>query len=169
MRRFWPRPHPSVTNPSTTVPAAIGAAVAIFAAAVWMLARGVGGAFLSDDFGHVHAIFNAAKDGELGAWTLQRFYEPLDNGNFAYRPVALATYVGDWILYGANATGWHITNLALYVADGLVAGWLVARWLGQRPAHPLVGGAFAACAFVAFPFAGEIAFWPVGRFDLLAA
>lgn len=153
---------------SATARAAVGTATALFVATLWLLARGVGGAFLSDDFGHLHAIFAAADRGELGAWTLARFFEPLDNGNFAYRPIALASYVADWLLYGANATGWHITNLLLYGADALVAGWLVTGWLRPRAPYPLVGGAVAACALVVFPLAGEIAFWPVGRFDLLA-
>ena len=141
----------------------------VFAVTLWLIARGATGGFLSDDFSHLAAIFNADDRGQLGAWALARFYEPLGSGNFAYRPVAFATYVGDWLLYGADATGWHLTNLALYAADALVAGWLVRRWLRARAPHPTVAAALAACVLAAFPCTGEIAFWPVGRFDLLAA
>ena len=145
------------------------AAGLIFAVTLWLIARGAGGAFLSDDFSHLAAIFNADARGQLAAWTLARFSEPLGSGNFAYRPLAFASYVVDWLLHGADATGWHATNLVLYAADGILAGWLVRRWLARRSSHATVGGAVAACALIAFPFAGEIAFWPVGRFDLLAA
>jgi hypothetical protein len=140
-----------------------------FAVTLWLIARGAPGAFLSDDFSHLAAIFNADDRGQLWAWTLARFYEPLGSGNFAYRPIAFVTYVGDWLLYGADATGWHLTNLALYAADALIAGWLVRRWVLSRAPHATVAGAVATCVLAAFPFAGEIAFWPVGRFDLLAA
>jgi hypothetical protein len=141
----------------------------VFAVTLWLIARGAGGAFLSDDFSHLAAIFNADDRGQLSAWTLARFYEPLGSGNFAYRPMAFATYVGDWLVYGADATGWHLTNLALYAADALIAGWLVRRWLLGRAPQATVAGAVTTCVLAAFPFTGEIAFWPVGRFDLLAA
>jgi hypothetical protein len=141
----------------------------VFAVTLWLIARAAGGAFLSDDFSHLAAIFNADDRGQLWTWTLARFYEPLGNGNFAYRPIAFATYVGDWLAYGADATGWHLTNLALYAADAFIAGWLVRRWLVARAPHATIAGAIATCVLAAFPFTGEIAFWPVGRFDLLAA
>src|SRR5262249_37394552 len=60
----------------------------VFAVTLWLIARGAGGAFLSDDFSHLAAIFNADDRGRLSAWTLARFYEPLGSGNFAYRPIA---------------------------------------------------------------------------------
>src|SRR4249920_3338160 len=76
--------------------------------------RGIGGAFLSDDYAHLGWVHDASERGTLWSWTLSRFYLPLGSGNYAYRPLAFATYVLDWSAYGANATGWHVTNLILH-------------------------------------------------------
>jgi hypothetical protein len=130
---------------------------------------GIDGGFLCDDFGHLDVIARNSDRGTLGAWVVARFFHGLDNGNFAYRPIVFASYALDWVVYGADATGWHATNLALYFANALVAGLLVRRWLRSDPSVATQGGLIAAAAMVAFPFAGEISFWPVGRFDLLAA
>lgn len=131
--------------------------------------RGLGGDFLSDDFSHLGVIARNDEQGRLGAWLVERFLHGLDNGNFAFRPIAFASYALDWRLFGADATGWHATNLALYFANALAGALLVGRWLRGRVERSLVGCLIAAAALVGFPFAGEISFWPVGRFDLLAA
>jgi hypothetical protein len=129
---------------------------------------GLGGDFLSDDFSHLSVIAKNDAQGTLGDWLVERFLNGLDNGNFAFRPLAFASYALDWRAYGANATGWHLTNLALYFVNALAAATLVGRWLRDAPGRA-PGALTAAAAMVAFPFAGEISFWPVGRFDLLAA
>jgi hypothetical protein len=129
---------------------------------------GLGGDFLSDDFSHLSVIAQNDARGTLGAWLVERFFHGLDNGNFAFRPLAFVSYALDWRAYGANATGWHLTNLALYFVNALAAAALVGQWLRGAPGRG-AGALTAAAAMVAFPFAGEISFWPVGRFDLLAA
>ena len=131
--------------------------------------RGLGGDFLSDDFSHLSVLARNDAQGHLGAWLVERFLHGLDNGNFAFRPLAFASYALDWRLFGADAAGWHATNLALYFANALAGALLVRRWLRLRGADALLPCLIAAAALVAFPFAGEISFWPVGRFDLLAA
>ncbi len=130
--------------------------------------RGIGGAFLSDDYAHLGWIHDASERGTLWSWTLSRFYLPLGSGNYAYRPLAFATYVLDWIAYGANATGWHVTNLILHGVNAALAFVVAARWLGPRAPDATAAGLIAASVLAAFPFAGEVSFWPVGRFDLLA-
>ncbi len=130
--------------------------------------RGIDGAFLSDDYVHLGWIYDASERGALWLWAISRLYTPLDSGNFAYRPLAFATYVLDWLVYGAHATGWHVTNMALHCANAALAGILTARWLNAQAPHPSAGGWITACVLAAFPFTGEVSFWPVGRFDLLA-
>ena len=143
--------------------------VAAFAACLFIHLRGIGGDFLSDDFVHAAWIAEAQGKGELLDGLVKRLYLPLDSGNYAYRPVVFASYALDWVCYGANATGWHVTNLAIHILNAililLLARRLVAR-SGLRDA-PFAAAAVAAI-FVAIPFAGESTFWPVGRFDLLA-
>ncbi len=129
----------------------------------------IGGDFLSDDFAHVLWIAEAESKGELLDWLVSRLYLPLDSGNYAYRPVVFASYALDWIIYGTQAAGWHLTNFFIHLINGALI-FLLARRLAERAG--IIGSRFAAVAtstlFLAIPFAGETTFWPVGRFDLLA-
>ena len=141
-------------------------AAIVLTAAVLQL-RGLGGAFLGDDFSHVNAVYRAAARGELWPWTLSLFARPLENASFAYRPLGFVSYALDWSLHGARAGGWRLTSILLLGANALLAGLLVSKWVGRSHART-ASVAAAACAFC-FPFAGEIAYWINGRFDLLAA
>ena len=142
------------------------AAIAIIGMA--MQFRGVTGAFLGDDFSHLDLISRIDGQSRLWSWTLARFYEPLGNGTFAYRPITFASFALDWIVYRDNAAGWRITSLALYSANAILAGAIVTRWLKGQSSHALLGGVVAGCALFAYPFAGEVSYWLAGRFDLLA-
>jgi hypothetical protein len=130
--------------------------------------RGIGGAFLADDFSHLDVISRFADQSRLLSWTVARFYEPLGNGTFAYRPLAFATYALDWAAYRNDAAGWRITSFALFSVNAIAAGFLVARWLKGRSPHAVPAGIIGGCALFSFPFAGEISYWLAGRFDLLA-
>jgi hypothetical protein len=130
--------------------------------------RGIGGAFLADDFSHLDVISRFSDQSRLWSWTLARFYEPLGNGTFAYRPLAFATYALDWVAYRNDAAGWRLTSFALFSANATAAGLLVARWLKGRSPHAVPAGIVAGCALFTYPFAGEISYWLAGRFDLLA-
>ena len=147
--------------------AATAAFAAIVLTALTLALRGLNGAFLGDDFSHVNAVYRAAARGELWPWTLSLFVQPLENASFAYRPLGFVSYALDWSLHGAHAGGWRVTSIVLLGVNALLAGLLVAKWVG-RPRARMAGIAAAACAYC-FPFAGEIAYWINGRFDLLAA
>jgi len=142
------------------------AAIAIIGMALQL--RGISGDFLADDFGHIDVISHASDQSRLWSWTLSRFYEPLGNGTFAYRPIAFATYVLDWVAYREHATGWRITSLVLFLVNAIAAGTLVATWLKERSPHAVAAGIVGGCALFAYPFAGEVSYWLAGRFDLLA-
>jgi hypothetical protein len=153
--------------PATLSHALLGVAVI---AVVWLHVRGLPGSFLSDDFAHLDFIARADRDGRLGAWLLDRFVAGLDNGNYAFRPLAFLSYALDWRLYGAHPAGWHATNLLLHLATVALVYRLASRWTGTATGRAgRAGGAIAAALFAAYPFAGEVTFWLVGRFDLLAA
>lgn len=142
--------------------------VAVLVVALALQLRGIAGDFLADDFSHLDVISRFASQSRLWSWTMARFYEPLGNGTFAYRPIAFATYVLDWLAYRGNATGWRITSLLLYSINAIAAGTLVWRWLRGRSSEAALGGVVGGCALFAYPFAGEVSFWLAGRFDLLA-
>jgi hypothetical protein len=130
--------------------------------------KGIDGAFLSDDFSHLDVIYRFANQGELWSWTVSRFYEPLGNGSFAYRPITFASYVLDWLAHGDSASGWRLTSICIYSINAIVAGAVVSRWLKGRSPHPALGGVVGGVILFAYPFAGEVSFWLAGRFDLLA-
>jgi hypothetical protein len=142
------------------------AAVAVIGVALQL--TGITGAFLGDDFSHLDVISRFDDQSRLWSWALARFYEPLGNGTFAYRPIAFATYVLDWFAYRDQAAGWRLTSLVLYSLNAIAAGTLVSRWLKGRSPHAVLGGVVAGCTLFAYPFAGEISYWLAGRFDLLA-
>jgi hypothetical protein len=144
---------------------ALAAIAAIGMALQW---TGIAGAFLGDDFSHLDVISRFAGQSGLWSWTLARFHEPLGNGTFAYRPLAFATYALDWLAYRDNAAGWRITSLVLYSLNALAAGTLAGRWLRGRSPHAVLGGMVGGSMLLAYPFAGEVSYWPAGRFDLLA-
>jgi hypothetical protein len=155
------------SNCARVLPLMAFAAIAVIGMALQL--RGIAGGFLGDDFSHLDVISRFADQSSLWSWTLARFYEPLGNGTFAYRPIAFATYALDWLAYRDNAAGWRITSLVLYSINALAAGTLVAQWLKGRSSHrAILGGVVGGCALFAYPFAGEISYWLAGRFDLLA-
>jgi hypothetical protein len=151
---------------------AVGNAPFVALAAIMTLALaiqvgGMAGSFLSDDMAHMNLIFSVAEQSALRTWTLARFYEPLGGGNNAFRPLAFASYVLDWQAYGANATGWRATNMLLCAFNAIAAGIVVFRWLDGRAPRAALAGTLAGCMLFAYPFPGEIAYWLIGRADLL--
>jgi hypothetical protein len=133
-------------------------------------AAGAPGGLLSDDFSHLHWIHQAASQNALGSWVLATFTQPLPSGNYAYRPAVFASYALDYLAFGAHPLGWHATNLIIHVGVALLAGLWVER-LARNCAHPQpqLAGWFATSLIALTPLAGESTWWPVGRFDLLAA
>jgi protein O-mannosyl-transferase len=100
---------------------------------------------------------------------LNGFYQPIESGNYAYRPVVFASYALDWLWHGANATGWHVSNFIIHIVNAALVMFLayrLATHIGFADAR--FASAAASALFLAIPFAGESTFWPVGRFDLIA-
>ncbi|HQR10052.1 MAG TPA: hypothetical protein PLW68_01890 [Casimicrobiaceae bacterium] len=151
---------------SRLLPWAAFALVAMLGLALQL--RGIAGGFLADDFSHLDFIYRVDGPSKMWSWTLARFYEPLGNGAFGYRPLAFLSYTLDWLAHGGDATGWRCTSLALFLLNAVAAGCLVANWLRDRTPNAKLAGAAAGCTMFAYPFAGEISFWLAGRFDLLA-
>ena len=62
-----------------------------------------------------------------------------------------------------------IGHLLFNLANVALVGGLAWKWLPQATASRAAAAAISAAMLAAFPFAGEVSFWLVGRFDLLAA
>jgi len=74
-----------------------------------------------------------------------------------FRPVVRVSFLIDWWLYGDQAIGWHITNLALHFGCAWLFWRLVSRWLGGEVAL------LAALLFAASPLLQENVIWVSGR------
>lgn len=74
-----------------------------------------------------------------------------------FRPLVRVSFLIDWFLYGDQALGWHLTNLALHFLCAFLFWRLAARWTGVWVA------ALAALLFAASPLLQENVVWISGR------
>jgi hypothetical protein len=128
----------------------------LVAALVAAYAPFLGGGFLTDDFVHLARLESAASVREI-------FTQPDAFGMF--RPLTQASLAFDAAMFGDNAIGYRVVNLALHAAV-LALAFVVARMV-------LLSGAAAAAATIAYaltPKAHPIAvLWISARSELLMA
>jgi hypothetical protein len=124
----------------------------------------LGGHFLSDDFGYVGRFYAYP----LARWP-RLFVESWAGDMWGFqlrelRPMTALTFIVDARLWGGNAMGYRVTNLALHVACGAMVGWLA--WRAAR--RDLACGLGAAVLFALHPTHPEAVQWIIGRVDVLA-
>jgi len=91
--------------------------------------------------------------------------DPLGNqtGRY-YRPLAIASFIADDLLWEGHPAGFHVSNLLLHlICCALV--FLLCRWGGAGPAL----AALLAAGFGLLPRLSESVDWISGRTDLIAA
>jgi tetratricopeptide (TPR) repeat protein len=89
----------------------------------------------------------------------------VQHGTLAYyRPLVTLTYRMDWLLWGENPAGYHLTNLAWH----LLATLLVYR-LARNALNDAGDAWLAAALFVLLPAHAEALGWVQGRVDLVSA
>jgi hypothetical protein len=81
-----------------------------------------------------------------------------------YRPVVMASFALDRLVWGTGAPGWHATNLACHVG----VGWLLAS-LAQALGAPAGVALAGSLLFVAHPVQTEAVTYVSGRTDVLCA
>lgn len=125
--------------------------------------------FLLDDYLHLDYIYRAA--------TLHDWNDFLHNfvGNWAnsplmqsYRPLVSVSLFVDYLLWGANAWGFHFCNLVLMFVCSLGVGLITLELTGMRGnrlgAAPAI---WAGLLFAIYPAHLEASAWIIGRVDLL--
>ena len=81
-----------------------------------------------------------------------------------YRPLFLVSYAIDYLIWGPNPFGYHVTNVVLHSVCSLLAFWIALKLLNDKLAALL-----AAAIFAVHPVHAEAVAWIAGRADLLAA
>lgn len=120
---------------------------------------GVG--FVSDDFLY-HGVFSGTiRDFLIKASLIQGGEGTIPE---FFRPVGLLSLKLDYLIWGADPIGFHLSNILLHSLNSLILFAILIRFgLGKS------GSAIAALLFAVYPLNSEPVSWISGRFDLLAA
>lgn len=144
------------------------AGVATFIVCIFSFAPSLQVGFLLDDYLHLDYIYRALH-GSPGDF-LHNFYGNWANSPLmlSYRPLVSLSLFIDYLLWGTNAFGFHLTNLLLHWGCSLMVGLIALELTGLR------GNRLGACApfwaallFSVYPLHLEPASWVIGRVDLL--
>ncbi|HEX2852698.1 MAG TPA: hypothetical protein VHO24_05625 [Opitutaceae bacterium] len=150
---------------STSAPAPLPrwlAVLPLLAAAAVFLPT-LGGGFLADDFVYV-ARFHALPWSDWPRLFLREWSEGIWGFQLKeLRPFAALSFMVDAKLWGGNALGFRLTNLALHVA----ATALVLRLAWRHGRGSVTAACIAAFGFALHPAHGEPVAWITGRVDLL--
>lgn len=143
------------------------AIVSLLSALIYARTLNIG--FLIDDVWHqdyLHQGFNGNPNALLkhiyGGWSLTT------DGLACYRPGTTLSLALDYLFWGANAIGYHASNLLIYAICTLFVG-LTAAKLGQLFKYPrsALCAVSAALLFAVYPLHAESVSWIIGRVDLL--
>lgn len=133
----------------------------VIAAAVFLPT--LGGGFLADDFVYVSRFHDLPWTG----WP-RLFFREWSEGIWGFqlkelRPFAALSFMIDAKLWGGNALGYRLTNLALHLAATALV--LRLAWLYSRGS--VAAACIAAFGFALHPAHAEPVAWITGRVDLL--
>lgn len=125
--------------------------------------------FLLDDFLHLDQIARAVLHGDWHDF-LANLYSNWGGSDImrSFRPLVTLSLFADFLIFKANAVGYHLTNLllmsfcCLFVA--LIASELSGAYGNRMRAATSI---WAALIFAAYPLHVESVAWVIGRVDLL--
>lgn len=92
-------------------------------------------------------------------------FQPSD---YYYRPLLLASYRLDWILWGAASRFMHLGNLLLHCANALLVLACARSVVIKAPGNGQAAAFAVALLFAVHPLNSEAVCWIAGRSDLLA-
>jgi hypothetical protein len=125
--------------------------------------------FLLDDFLHLDQIARAVLHGDSHDF-LANLYSNWGGSDImrSYRPLVTLSLFADFLLFKANAIGYHVTNLILMCSCCLFVALIASELSGaygnrMRAATSI----WAALIFAAYPLHVESVAWIIGRVDLL--
>lgn len=132
--------------------------------------RSLGGYFLADDFVHVTYLTQVIpRHPEL---LLSNFYSNWmqTEGTQFYRPFISLTLAFDYLVWGANAFGFHLSNTLYQIAASILLFLTSRRMLSEFSRRQATTVAFfAAALFAGQPLHPEVVSWIIGRVDSVCA
>jgi protein O-mannosyl-transferase len=119
-------------------------------------------------------LINNANYRGLGPTQLQWMFTTFHMGH--YQPLSWVTFALDYLLWGLDPFGYHLTNLILHSANAVLFYFVGRRLLSaafslpeRRPGWPLdVAAAVAAFLFAVHPLRAESVAWTTQRRDVLS-
>jgi tetratricopeptide (TPR) repeat protein len=110
----------------------------------------------------------------LGIAQLRWMFTTIHMGH--YIPLTWVTFGFDYLVWGLNPAGYHLTNLALHVANAVVFFLVALRLLTaalapaarSKRGHLVLGAGFAALVFAVHPLRVESVAWVTERRDVLS-
>jgi len=120
---------------------------------------------------HVNLLKNEDYRG-LGLTQLRWMFTATLMGH--YIPVTWLTFGLDYLLWGMEPFGYHLTNLLLHAVNAVLVYALARRLLGRvltdtTPLRTTAGAVLAALAFALHPLRAESVAWATERRDVLSA
>jgi protein O-mannosyl-transferase len=121
----------------------------------------------------VNFLYNPNYRG-LGAAQLQWMFTNFLMGN--YIPFTWMTFGLDYVVWGMNPAGYHLTNILLHAANAVLLYFIALHLLRlSAPWHlvdgssaPIIGSAFATLLFAVHPLRAESVAWITERRDVLS-
>jgi len=110
----------------------------------------------------------------LGAAQLQWMFTTFLMGN--YIPFTWMTFGLDYVVWGMNPAGYHLTNILLHDANAVLFYFIALHLLrlsvpaspADGPSTPILGSAFATLLFAVHPLRAESVAWVTERRDVLS-
>jgi hypothetical protein len=137
--------------------------------------------FHSDDYAHIRWAYQAMNHPQMVLQDFVTSWAGCLSVPF-YRPLSSVFIFVDYLIWGNNGFGFHLTNIALHIATSVVV-WALAKEFGdeivlteQRETgkqggvdrRSRVWALAAAGLFAVYPLHPEAVSWMIGRVDLLA-
>ena len=119
-------------------------------------------------------FLNNANYRGLGAAQLQWMFTNVLMGN--YIPFTWTSFGLDYVVWGMNPAGYHLTNILLHAANAVLFYFIALHLLrlsapaspADRPSTPILGSAFATLLFAVHPLRAESVAWITERRDVLS-
>jgi hypothetical protein len=135
---------------------------------VFMHLSSLNGQLLSDSFSLIYTCYSWQQTDQMGQQLLSLFYHSSNEagGSYMFRPLAIASFCGDYLLWGEQAFAHKMIQLLWHVGNGVLLFVLLAR-VCRHYQLDVRFAAVTACLFLLSHLTPEISVWVAGRFDAL--